>query len=305
MTSSSQGIEVAVIVPVLNAAATLEKLLDSLIIQDLPRETIEIIVVDNGSTDETRAIAGRYPVKVIEERSVRSSYAARNRGIAASKAPVLAFTDGDCVAAPNWLSKGLERLRADELGLVAGRTKFYFSEACATAELYDAATFLRTDVSSNEFQTSCTCNLFVRADVFEKVGMFPARVASMGDYQWTKRATAQGNRLVYEPDALVFHPARTLLPLLKKCARTGTGQPYVWLSEGRPMTTVFGLIFSVIKRPLEVSRTKSDSENLLARRPLRHALVAALCKACSLAGIVYSICKVQLGNRDANGERVP
>jgi glycosyltransferase involved in cell wall biosynthesis len=94
---------VSVVVPVFNGADTVEELLLSLLALDYPAERHEIIVVDNGSTDRTREIVGRYPVSLLEERETQGASAARNKGITHAWGDIIAFTDADCVADRDWL----------------------------------------------------------------------------------------------------------------------------------------------------------------------------------------------------------
>src|SRR5262249_58919523 len=85
-----------------------------------PREALELIVVDNRSTDATRAVVAEYPVRLLEEHHVQSSYAARNRGVAASHGDLLAFTDADCVPDPGWVRGLAGAFDDDQIGLAAG-----------------------------------------------------------------------------------------------------------------------------------------------------------------------------------------
>jgi|WetSurMetagenome_2_1015567.scaffolds.fasta_scaffold377066_1 glycosyltransferase involved in cell wall biosynthesis len=93
----------SIIVPVYDTSAHLQRCIQSLVTQDYPRDGFEILMVDNGSTDASpgilRAAAG---IRVLCE-STRGSYAARNRGVREARGEVLAFTDSDCIPAPDWL----------------------------------------------------------------------------------------------------------------------------------------------------------------------------------------------------------
>src|SRR5262245_13302207 len=111
---------VSVIVPVRDGAETIGTCLDALCALDYPERVHEVIVVDNRSTDRTRQIVAGYPVRLVEERAVQSSYAARNRGVVAATGDVLAFTDADCVPDRAWLRALVWPLSAPNVGGVAG-----------------------------------------------------------------------------------------------------------------------------------------------------------------------------------------
>src|SRR6058998_485820 len=104
---------VSVIVPAFNAERTIGDCLAALLAQDYPPERLEIIAVDNRSTDRTAAHMCHYPVRVVAERRVQSSYAARNTGLAEARGSVLCFTDADCLPEPGW-ARTLVAALADE-----------------------------------------------------------------------------------------------------------------------------------------------------------------------------------------------
>lgn len=101
--SAEPGIpHVGVVVPAHDAAAYLAETLDSIITQTHP--PAEVVVVDDGSTDDTADIARSYPVRVLRQEQAGPG-AARNAGVAATSAPLVAFCDADDV----WLPDKLER----------------------------------------------------------------------------------------------------------------------------------------------------------------------------------------------------
>ncbi len=102
MTPKSQP-DISVIIPAFNRAHTLPKALDSVLSQTLkPRE---IIVVDDGSTDETNAVLANYPGLCIISQDNRGVSAARNMGIKKAGGEWLAFLDSD----DEWLKEKLEK----------------------------------------------------------------------------------------------------------------------------------------------------------------------------------------------------
>jgi len=99
----------SVVVPVFNAVGEIGRLVESLLAQDYPRDRFEIVVVDNGSTDGTAGSVAGFPVKLLKETDVQSSYAARNRALAEVTGEWVAFTDADCFAPPGGSARSWHR----------------------------------------------------------------------------------------------------------------------------------------------------------------------------------------------------
>ena len=96
---------ISVIVPCFNAAGTLERCIEGLLEQQLPNSTIEILVIDNNSRDDTVAIAKRHPTVTLLCEPIQGAYAARNAGLRRAKGEILAFIDPDCVPGSGWLNE--------------------------------------------------------------------------------------------------------------------------------------------------------------------------------------------------------
>lgn len=214
---------VTVIVPVYNDAQRIGTCVGALLAQTYPRDCYEVIVVDNGSSDATREVAGRFPITVLVENEIQSSYAARNRGIRHAKGELLAFTDSDCTPAPQWIAEGVRAMREQGADLVGGNVRFVYSPSPTGAEVYDSISNLQMEQSIRERKVAKTANLFVRRSVFDEVGLFQDGLQSGGDIFWTKQATSAGKRLVYAPTAEISHPTRRLRELLRKQYRVGRG----------------------------------------------------------------------------------
>jgi len=96
-------VDISVVVPLFNEERYLAACLQSLLSQTYPKDRYEVIVVDNGSTDASYAIAEQYPqIKLLLEPE-RGSYVARNRGIAEANGAIIAFIDPDCLPSKDWL----------------------------------------------------------------------------------------------------------------------------------------------------------------------------------------------------------
>ena len=202
---------VSIIVPVFNGEKTIEKCIQSLLNLHYPKDKYEIIIVDNNSTDNTRQIVEKYPVKLLLE-TKRGSYAARNTGIKAAKGDFLAFTDSDCIADENWLKHLIKNFDDDEVGGVGGKVVAYnpvtFVEqyiAKFSGDL-DQETFVRY-----KKPFIITANAMYKRDVLDKVGLFDESLLSGGDMDMGWRVFEKGFKIVYEPKAIVYHKHRTTL----------------------------------------------------------------------------------------------
>ncbi|HJW68546.1 MAG TPA: glycosyltransferase [Candidatus Binatia bacterium] len=201
---------VSVIVPVFNGEATIRTCLEALLAQDWPREALELIVVDNRSTDATQAVVAEYPVRLLEEHRVQSSYAARNRGVAASHGDLLAFTDADCVPDPGWVRALAGAFEDHRVGLAAGPIEAW--RADRLVERYQAVCALRAEraVRHPVLPFAQTANAACTRVVFDAVGGFDAACIFGGDLDFCWRVQrSTGLRLAYEAAAVVRHRHRT------------------------------------------------------------------------------------------------
>jgi GT2 family glycosyltransferase len=195
-----------VVVPARNAESTLTALLDALAEQTVA--PVEVIVVDDRSDDATASLAAAHPLHpTVLTGPGQGSYAARNVGLAAVRAPVVAFTDADCVPAPDWLECALAALQANP-GLVGGRVAQVRREGAGVCERYDRATYLdQRELVAQGF--AATANLVVPAETLRRLGGFDAELRSSGDLELGRRARAASVPVGYAPDALVQHAPRT------------------------------------------------------------------------------------------------
>ena len=272
---------VSIIIPVYNDQDHVSALLESLLAQDYPKDRTEIMVVDNNSTDSSRDIIQRYPVRFLEEKDIQSSYAARNRGIRAAAHEILAFIDSDCTAVPSWLTEGIRVLRAEHADLAGGKVEFTFASDPSSAELYDSLMHFNFEKTIAEKKGTGAGNLFARKRTFDRLGLFPA-VRSGGDFQWSRRAMENGMKVVFAPGAVVRHPARRLREILQKQIRTGAGYPYQRLAGGHSrLHEFFYLPARCICTAVPVRRIRRDIENdgraILKKRFWRIVWTAWIC----------------------------
>ena len=111
---------VSIIIPAYNEEKVIGACLDSIASLDYPKELLEVIVIDDGSTDRTAGIiAGYRSVKVIKGLHKGPS-AARNLALKQAKGEYVAFTDADCVVFPEWLKRLLKGFISEDVAGVGG-----------------------------------------------------------------------------------------------------------------------------------------------------------------------------------------
>jgi cellulose synthase/poly-beta-1,6-N-acetylglucosamine synthase-like glycosyltransferase len=200
----------SIIVPAYNAQRTIGGCLEALLAQDYPADRLEILAVDNRSTDDTLEAMRRYPVRVLSEPRLQSSYAARNTGLASARGQVLLFTDADCLPDRAWARHLIAALEDDDAGGAAGRIEA--APASTLVERFQAD--LRVLDAVNAFTRPLlpfaqTANAAYRRVVFERVGLFDPSLVSGGDLDMSWRMQRAGWGLAYAPGAIVRHRHRT------------------------------------------------------------------------------------------------
>ena len=153
-------------------------------------------MVPDRATPEVHAVLQEAGVRVVRSEGVGPA-AARNAGWRAASSELIAFIDDDCLAAPGWLAA----LTASEGEVVQGRVEPHPAEA---ARLGPFARTLRVDAAGPFFQTA---NILYPRALLERLGGFdeayPYPAGEDTDLGW--RAREVGARIVFTPDALVWH----------------------------------------------------------------------------------------------------
>lgn len=169
---SGEAVDVSVVVPTYRRPQLVARMVSALEAQTLPLERFEVLIVDNGSGDETSAIverlAGRTPLRLRPLRIDvnRGPAPARNLGWRSSRGEYVAFTDDDCVPRPDWLEQGLRSCRASpDLGVLQGATL-----RPADAPKRGPLTLCREILSRSPYFEGC--NVFFPRHVLEQTGGF-------------------------------------------------------------------------------------------------------------------------------------
>lgn len=194
----------SLIVPAHNSAATIEENLQSLLRQR--GEGFEIIVVDDGSTDNTRDLVEKYSVRLITQEN-RGPAAARNNGAMKAAGDILVFTDSDCIVGDRWLLEMLKPFSDTKIVGVQGRYKTTQRELIARFAQYEIEERYEKMSKHKYIDFVGSYSAAYRKDVFLDAGGFDERfpIASGEDPDLSFRLAAMGHRMVFNPNALVYH----------------------------------------------------------------------------------------------------
>ncbi len=225
-----------VVIPHLNTPELLARCLDSVFGQRLDHGDFDVIVVDNGSRAPLDDIAAAWPALTILHEPAPGPGLARNRGIAAARAPVLAFIDADCRAAPGWLQAAVDSVEADpNRAIIGGDIRIDFAAPRLTGiESYEAVFGFRQRLYVERKGFSVTANLAMAAAVPTLVGNF-AGIDTAEDLDWGQRASRAGLATRYQPAMRVYHPARAdFAALMRKWQRHVRHDWNAHVAAGRP-----------------------------------------------------------------------
>jgi len=205
---ASWPLAVSVVIATLNRPPLLDRCLGALARQTLPLGSFEVVIVDDGPHEVTESVvrdwARRRPdfrLQYLRSGPTHGPAAARNVGWRAAQAPVIAFTDDDCIPAPGWLATGLHTLSHRGVGAIWGRI---------VVPLPDEPTDWERNVAGLERAPCATANCLYRRAVIEAAGGFDERFteAWREDSDLQFRVLARGVTIIHEPEAVVEHPVR-------------------------------------------------------------------------------------------------
>lgn len=187
---------VSVVVPIYNAAANLEQTLRSLLAQSLTNW--ELIAIDDGSSDDSVAIVsslfGPDPRVRLLQQSNSGVSIARNRGVAASRAPLIAFLDADDLWHPDKLRLHVEFHSGEsDLGVSFAKVEFLSPGGKPTGLVASHPhRALRPADFLCENPTTTTSNWVLRREVVEAVGGFVEQMSYSEDLEWLLRVACDG-----------------------------------------------------------------------------------------------------------------
>jgi len=206
----------SVVVCSYNGGKTLERCLESL--KDVDYPDYEVVLVDDGSKDNTPEIAARHPWIVYIRQDNKGLSFARNVGARAATGEVIVYTDSDCMADPDWLYYLIGTLLSGEYAGVGGPNisppAENWVQACVAAAPGGPSHVLLTDVVAEHIPG---CNMAFHRWAFEQVGGFDPEYRKAGDdvdFCW--RLQQSGGVIAFSPAAIVWHYRRFTLQAFRK-----------------------------------------------------------------------------------------
>jgi glycosyltransferase involved in cell wall biosynthesis len=200
--------DISVVVPFYNSEAWVEACIQGLMNQSYSEGRCEYIFVDNNSTDGSAAIVRRYPAVRLLSETKRGSYAARNRGLRDARGKIIAFTDSDCIARPDWLEQIAHSMSDPGVEIVLGRREFPpGSRYMQLLAGYDSekVSHVLSGCSCDQYY-GYTNNMAVRKSFIDVMGPF-VEIHRGGDTIFVKQAVKRYGHgiLHYSPDVRVLH----------------------------------------------------------------------------------------------------
>jgi len=236
---------ISIIIPVYNGEETLGRCLQALV--DQIKSAAEIIVVDNGSTDNSIDIVQSYarnsivPIRVVEVLK-RGAAAARNSGVWAAKGEWIAFIDADCEPEVDWIETGCKLIAAKKPQAMAGPA-WGTLDGGLSAKLLGLTTLSVglpehwvTDAGDTGTRGFATANFWICKKLFDAVGGFDETLTTSGeDYDLCGRIYRHGERILYTPSLCVrHHHMDGMADMLAKAVRYGQAHGMLFDRYGDP-----------------------------------------------------------------------
>lgn len=263
---------VSIIIPVRNAERTLEETFNYLLKVTYPREFLEIIIADGGSTDQTLAVIEKWQKKypfivLVNVPKCPAPGFARNKAIEKAKGDYLLFTDGDCAPEPNWIDELLKPFEKDQkIGGVGGEIYTLRTDPDNITESYcEQVGFLSvkgrfsikeegymptlTDLSPSQVSADrapffATANVAFSKEAIQKIGGKFWDHPTGEDVEFSIQIQKAGFKLYYAPKSIVKHMHRVDLKSFNK-QWFGYGKGHAYLVE-KHATNIFEIVFQFI-----------------------------------------------------------
>lgn len=204
------NLRASVIIPAYNASDVLPRCLQALEHQTIPQDQYEVIVIDDGSTDDTAELARGGGAQVMTVNHVGPA-AARNAGAELARADIIVFTDADCEPAPDFIERILEPFDAP---VVSGARGVYRTQQKSLVARFIQLEYeeryqriAKVEAEHGSVDALDTSYAAYRRDVFLDAGGFDTRYlqAAVEDHELSYRLAHEGHIFRFAPAAAVYH----------------------------------------------------------------------------------------------------
>jgi mycofactocin glycosyltransferase len=215
---------VSIVIPTYNRTGELERCLRSLFALDYPAHCLEIIVVDDASTDETanvlqrmarEAAARGLEIRVVRHKQRQGVGISRNTGTQAAQHELVAYIDSDCVASPGWLKELIPAFQDMRIVAVGGMIRAYNRQTLpGRYEDVHSSLFMGMQPQQVRLEGPLTylptANMLLRRTAWQQLSGF-APITQGEDVDFCRRLLKSGASIHYLPRGVVYHDYRTAL----------------------------------------------------------------------------------------------
>jgi len=283
--------KVSVIIPTYNSGRTLGECLASVLGVDYPKEDLEVLVVDDGSTDDTKKVveelAGKDRILKYLFQKNSGPATARNTGIRKAAGEIILLTDSDCIVQGGWIGKILGALDGSD---VAGGSLIPASSATVWEEFEQARRDRLYGKTKKFVEALPSCNLAFRKNVWKQVGGFDEdyKYPSFEDYDFCRRAADHGFRILYDPEIPVVHKhSATLRGIIRRALMHG--RESILYRKKRGESSILAWQAKLLFKALIVPYTT------ITRYNIKHMPASLLYEAATVIGQQQGIARYGLG----------
>ena len=178
---------ISVIIPVKNGSNYLQEALDGLKKQDM---NIEIIVVDDGSTDNTSQIAEKYGCKIVKHEETKGQVVAKNSGLKVATGKYVMFHDHDDVMRENALKRMYKELSSNpDFAAIEAKVQNFFSPEVTKEERE------KTNMKKEPFWGLFSGAILMKRNVFDTIGLFSENISAGEVIEWQSKMAENGLKI--------------------------------------------------------------------------------------------------------------
>ena len=235
--------DISVIIPAYNEEDTIGECLMSLEDLDYPSEKLEIILINDGSGDNTKNVMSNYDQKlnpVLLETDGVGPSKARNIGLDYAKGEYVAFIDGDCAVDREWLNELLKGFITEDVAGVGGSqiipvnaTEFEKKVHVFLSSMHFVSEYMKEANGIEFVQHVASCNAIYKTGVVREVQGFDEKLWPGEDVDLDYKITHKGYKIAYNPKAIVMHHRpKNLMTFYYMMKRYGGAQAYLIKKHG-------------------------------------------------------------------------